>query len=643
EKWSDFALLSSLCRQEHFPPSDPWFAGLPINYYYFGHMAWATMAKLTAIPPNIAYNLALATIVALALVLCTSLGYHLFRSVGLGLLLAWLVVLGGNVKPLAQLSHNWLNGIRPITHLDYWDASRAMSWGHGALIQGSEINEFPSFSFILGDLHPHFSGHPLLLGFLLIIAVLWRKGQRETFSAHDVLFRRFAQWMALALIGGLLYATNSWDFFVGLFFVAGLLPFARGFRRWPRLGRIALAAFIVVLTYIVAKRVLFLPFDRHFVPPKLLHLKVTQWLPPQGEIGLPLAVVPPQLRSTAIQWLFYFGLFVVPYLMWHLCRGARRLKVVPLDRAVARLAVSLAVGMLFYVHAQNGLVALLSFILVWMAPSAFREHRHDRLGLISILVWLALLISLLCELFYYDDAFGGSDERINTIFKVYYSLWPVTALGALGACSALWGEARTPHVKLRRAVVWLLAALLLAISALYPAFNWTSRVGNYAYLNLERRPTLDGLEYLESLPGYADDYKAALWLRDNAPPDAVVAEAADWGYSAAGRFAALAGVSSVLGWWQHETVWREGFGNEPISSRRKALDDLFTTTSVAAATAILATYQVDCVAVGHLERSRYPRDGLDKFGTIGSKLFQSGETIIYGMGRSQSWRVPPPK
>lgn len=633
EKWSDFALLSALSRQVHFPPFDPWLAGFPINYYYFGHLAWATLGKLTAIPPNVAYNLALATIVALALVLCVSLGYHLFRSLGLGVLLAWLVVCGGNLKPLAQLYQNSLDAGQFVHWIDFWDTSRAMSWGAGGLIRGPEINEFPSFSFILGDLHPHFSAHPLFLGFLLLVAALWRAGGRETLSAHHVVIRRLWQWIPLVFLAGLLYTTNSWDCFVGLFLAAVALPCARGFRRWSASGRLVFGLFILALCYVVATRLMFLPFDRFFIPPRSFHLSVYEWLPPRMKFHSPLAWVPPELRSTTTQWLFYFGLFAVPYFIWQAWGTTARLSSVALDKTTACLAVALAAGVVFSVQGQNRLVGLLAFVLVVLAPSAFRQRRRERLRLVSILAWLALFVSFLCEWFYYDDAFSGTNERINTVFKVYYCLWPVMALGVVGACSALWGGPKAPCRRVRRVAASLLMLSLIVVSALYPLFGWTTRVATYATLEIgtDAPPTLDGLKYLESLPGLSDDYDAAQWLFDNASPYAIVAEAHHWGYSAAGRFAAIGGVRSLLGWSQHESVWREGLGWPLVASRKATIDDLFTTTSLPATLAILQANRVDFVAVGSLERQQYPAQGLAKFDLLGKVLFRSGETVIYGI------------
>ena len=37
----DAAFLSAIWRAPHLPPPDPWLAGYPINYYYFGHFLLA--------------------------------------------------------------------------------------------------------------------------------------------------------------------------------------------------------------------------------------------------------------------------------------------------------------------------------------------------------------------------------------------------------------------------------------------------------------------------------------------------------------------------------------------------------------------------------------------------------------------------
>src|SRR5437870_209962 len=61
EKFMDLAFFNSLTRRPDMPPADPWMAGNTINYYYWGYMLAATVAKAAGVTPLVAYNLALAT------------------------------------------------------------------------------------------------------------------------------------------------------------------------------------------------------------------------------------------------------------------------------------------------------------------------------------------------------------------------------------------------------------------------------------------------------------------------------------------------------------------------------------------------------------------------------------------------------
>src|SRR5690606_28537377 len=71
-------------------------------------------------------------------------------------------------SPRLTLTQSWVEGVG-------WGASRVIT---DTGIPGSAgphptINEFPAFSFILGDLHPHLLAYPLFLSAIGLAFGLW--------------------------------------------------------------------------------------------------------------------------------------------------------------------------------------------------------------------------------------------------------------------------------------------------------------------------------------------------------------------------------------------------------------------------------------------------------------------------------------
>ncbi|NCC36282.1 MAG: hypothetical protein EOM24_30370, partial [Chloroflexia bacterium] len=214
ERPMDFAFFNAMLRSGSFPPVDPWLAGFSINYYYFGYLLMAAMAALTGLAPGIAYNLALALIVALTaqgaagtIANLIALAHpdaprrtwpRLRVQIIFPLLGVIFVLLAGNqagavqvllgdertvaldsrqlvsalgqtlgdndeiVLPSAVTTNEfgtfdrWQRNDK-LADFNWWWPSRALwdEYGDAGGVRRYNITEFPFFSFRLGDMHPH--------------------------------------------------------------------------------------------------------------------------------------------------------------------------------------------------------------------------------------------------------------------------------------------------------------------------------------------------------------------------------------------------------------------------------------------------------------------------------------------------------
>jgi YYY domain-containing protein len=208
EKWMEITFINGVLRSDYFPPQDPWLSGFAISYYYFGYVLMAMITRLTGLVSTVAFNLYIPTL--LALTLCASCSLltnlvslssthqppsairHLHRSAILtGLLAALFVALLGHWEGLLEVFHKaalfpadfwvWLDirdlKVPPTGPSDSWLPDRFIWWWRGSRVltdytlSGREqevIDEFPFFSFLLGDVHPHVLGLP----FVLLVASL---------------------------------------------------------------------------------------------------------------------------------------------------------------------------------------------------------------------------------------------------------------------------------------------------------------------------------------------------------------------------------------------------------------------------------------------------------------------------------------
>lgn len=209
EKFMDFGFINSILRGEYLPPADMWYAGSSINYYWFGHLYTALLTKLTSIPSAISYNLMLGTILGFGLSGAFSIVSSLFEKFGkkaaiAGILSALLLMMGGNFHtPFYALKDGYEK---------YWypDATRFI--GYNPDTNDKTIHEFPSYSFIVSDLHAHLLDFPFVILFLATLLSQIKFGERKKFLTPQIAL--------FGLLLGIMFSTSTWDFGVYLI-VAG--------------------------------------------------------------------------------------------------------------------------------------------------------------------------------------------------------------------------------------------------------------------------------------------------------------------------------------------------------------------------------------------------------------------------------------
>jgi YYY domain-containing protein len=246
EQPMDLAFLNAILHSETFPPKDPWLSGYAISYYYFGYVLLAFMTRLTGVISTVAFNLGNALWFALAVVGAYSILLNLL-SIGkqrvrifAPLLGPVFVVITGNLEILFELLHQkgifwgkpltseatspfwtWLNIERlvnppfdtstwlPNRHWWWWQASRVIYDVNLAGESTEMIDEFPFFSFLLADNHPHVLALPFVL---LAIAF-----------AFNTFLGGFDRSYRLAKVGQNIDVSKVWKVIAIIVFIAGFV------------------------------------------------------------------------------------------------------------------------------------------------------------------------------------------------------------------------------------------------------------------------------------------------------------------------------------------------------------------------------------------------------------------------------------
>jgi len=713
EKPMEFAFLNAIAKSSYFPPYDPWLAGGYINYYYFGYVLVATLIRLTGIVPAVAFNLAIASVFALTGAGLFSFGFNYLlaekrlpapslplRPLAGGVTAMTLVLLVGNLDGLVQtLEGLWkvgslqirstlpmLEGVakagagllavffggKAMPEFDFWRSTRIIGPENP-----TPITEFPFFTFLYGDLHPHMIAMPiatLALGLVLALVLRGRgdsplpegegQGEGVGWSApngpsprpsptavgeggteYSSLSDRLLTVFVGGLVVGTLQATNSWDYptYLLLLSVGYLLAeYARGDERPAALGtqqstlnicrgRLTARGVLVALlsaaaTYAVGV-LLFLPFTHAY---ELFYNGVD----------------PAPAKTSLQHYLVIFGffLFAIGSMLIFDLAGSRRHRLLAVhlwervtrpSRASRRTHLvemlvrpSLLAGSLPYLLPllvgsalvaaiiKLHLVAALLVLGTLVVLSLFLKDAPPQKLLLLLFVGMGVALTLGVEFI----TIKGDIGRMNTVFKFYLQAWFLWGIAsAIGIAGILerWSRplpVRPPQWRTTWSTV--LTLLLLAI-LIYPVMATPVKVGRRFQ---PTPPTLDGMAYM--VGSVFQDQNRDIRLTSDYQAIRWIQD------NVAGSPTLLEAQVPEYRWGSRVSIytglptvlgwtWHERqqrWGYQGmIDQRLRDIKTMFESTDPALVARLLQRYGVKLVYVGDLERAYYPAPGLAKF------------------------------
>ena len=582
EKFMDYGFMEAMMRSTTLPATDLWYSQGKINYYYGGQYFAVFLTKLSVTKVAKTYNLMRTFVAAFAFAMPFSLVYQMVRDRMDGQLtgkkrcvppMAGLTA--GISLSLAGNGHYivykwvlpWIQKLQGVeSDSSYWfpDATRYIGY-NPYREEDRTIHEFPSYSFVLGDLHAHVVN---ILFVLLLIGILYawmKKMKSQRLDQVDLCTSAFWKREMLSpylLLAGLLLGmyqwTNFWDFVIYFVVTGGVMLFGNIVRLGGRIRKILAVTIVQALELLAVSYLVILPFTIQF---------------DSMVDGVGIA----KYHSYFYQLLVLWGIPVLLVLVFVISLLREKLKQVE--------------------HKS-----LYSLMAATDVPDLF--------ALITGLCAFGLI--LIPELVYVRDIYENGNARANTMFKLTYQAYILFALTMGYGIYRLLIVTRNKLSKVLAGVVlfflvWTFGYLGNSVKAW---FGDVWKVSDYQ--------GLDATTFLEQQ--VPEDAAAIRWLRANITGSPVVLEAPGDSYTKYERVSAATGLPTVIGWRVHEWLWRSNVAD--VDFKAEDVRRIYTSTDEDQVKRLLTNYDVSYIFVGSTEREKYG-DSLNE------SLLQSLGTVVF--------------
>ncbi len=526
EKFMDYAIINGLIRGDHMPPIDVWYSQSPINYYYFGHFCLVIIQKLTLIHPPVFYNLSIGLIFALSGTVTFSVVYRLSKKIIVSLFSALLLIAGGNMDLMYQTFHGRKD--------EYFFAEAR------GLIDKT-INEFPSYSFLISDLHAHILDIPFVLLFIGLMLVI---------SEYPYKLKNTYVFIISAISLGALGSINSWDFVVHTGFtllcligISSIL--SNKSLQFKKVFGILKKYFIPFIMLPIAGVILYI-FNYFIFKPAVFGVGITHTV------------------ITLTQMFRMFGYFYLVSLMYAIYLVIRWIQNKKKKES-----------------AQND--PIFSF--------------EDKFTL--ILFVSALGLSVLPLIFYLKDIYSIYNPPYylaNTTFKIWYQSWIFFCLASAYGVYRFFAE----NIRSKTLIIAIPFGIILAVMTFFVFIYPVEGVKDL--VNFQKGLIcLDGSQYL--LETQPNDKYLIDWINTNISDQPVLIEAYGKPYTRDSLLSSFTGLPTPIGWAEHELGWRNDW--DTISAIMLDIERIYTETSPESLDDLIDKYNAKFIAVTDRERNKY--------------------------------------
>ncbi|MFZ2522901.1 MAG: DUF2298 domain-containing protein, partial [Minisyncoccia bacterium] len=428
------------------------------------------------------------------------------------------------------------------------------------------INEYPLYSFILGDLHAHMLSL-ILTTTVVVLALALMSETKEN------------KWLvaSMGFLVGLMFSTNAFDIinygiFCGVILV--LYWFRKNFSMSEMLRTCVMFCIPFALPVIV--------FNMNFISPS-------------GGLGFSF------MKTPWAHVFMQFGVFITLYLLAFV-----------IAMKVFRVEYTKWFKNFKWSQSWPELVRLI------------HTSSPEKIVLLGVII-SGLCLALLPQFVFLKDIYFIQNPpfyRANTVFKIWYEAWILLALGAgvLGIMFFGWLS------QVYKAFGKVLGVILLIIPIIISLFGF--RIG-YITLEDNLANTLDGLDYIQHQAG-PQDYEIIKWARENIIGQPIVLEAAGQSYTNYNWFSAFTGLPTIVGWLSHEWGWRYDQNSWPVIAGKSGKVEIFyKTQNPEVVRGMAEEFQIGYVLVSENEKTSYRVENKTMESAFGKPIFDNGKSALY--------------